>query len=257
MNTQKMMREKWNPKEKRWMEKRSDTNNKTSTSQMHANTIWCWRFFLFSQSRFFCLYSFALIRSPLLDIFISRQIFHATFARSIFYVLVLLLSAFFHTIIHSLCFFRCLSLPNAVSRFHSFFVANAPLCARSLDAEQQTVQFSHRHSSLLTPFLRQHETFSRLPLNSGLECSCVPCAWLVRQNIFLLIFCVSIFHFERATVLWYQNWHTAFSFTVKLSKCTRYYPLSLHSIQSNWVLTNHRFAEIFVFLFITTCKTHR
>lgn len=158
------------------MEKRSDTNNKTSTQSNARKYHLVFAFFLplFAEP----LFLLRFIRSPLCDIFISRQIFHATFARSIFYVLVLLLSTFFfHTFIHSLLF---LSMPVAAECCSSlltlFSAANAPLCACSLDAEHQTVQFSRRHNSLLTPFLLQHETFSRLPLNSGLECSCVPCA---------------------------------------------------------------------------------
>lgn len=160
------------------MEKRSDTNNKTSTQSNARKYHLVFAFFLplFAEPLFLLLLIRTHSLSPLRYIYFETDF--PCYFRS-FYILRSCSTSIHVFFIHSFIqcyFFRSLSLLNAVLRFSHFFsAANAPLCACSLDAEHQTVQFSRRHNSLLTPFLLQHE-FSRLPLNSGLECSCVPCA---------------------------------------------------------------------------------
>lgn len=223
-------------KKERWMEKRSDTNNKTSTQSNARKYHLVFAFFLplFAEPLFLLL----LIRSPLCDIFISRQIFHATFARSIFYVLVLLLSTFF-SYIHSFTVIsfdacRCWMLFFAS---HTFFLPQMHRCA-------------HAHwMPNIRPYNFPVGTI-RCSLRFSFNTNFRDCPWIAAWNVracrvrdscgntFLLIFRVSIFHFKPSngfvipklthSIQFHREVEQVYT-VLSESKRFRY-----HSIQSNW-----------------------
>lgn len=117
----------------------------------------------FSQSRFF-FFSFALPFS----IYFNRDRFSMLLLLVLYFTFLFhFYSRFFLSYIHSLYFFRCLSLWNAVFFLLSlFFLSNAPLCACILDAIHQA---EHRCSLCFSSNTKHFP----IPLNSGLEFSCV------------------------------------------------------------------------------------
>lgn len=188
------------------MEKRSGTNNKTSTSQMHANTIWCLFFYFvaFAEPLFLLLLIRTHSFSPFQYIYFETD-FPCYFCS--FYISRSCSTSIrvfhLHSFIHCIPFDACHCSMLLFFASHTCFVANAPFCACSLDAEHHTEQFSCRHISLLTPFLLRHGTFSRISPEPrhGMFVRAT-CVTRVCGNIFLLIFfSVPIFRFKRETVL--------------------------------------------------------